>query len=224
MERVLVVCPASRDALFGRSVQSILSLERKGDLQVDVLFLIGGDGGHRWDNLCRKLEEAHRIALGAKYDALVTVDSDVIVPKDAVERMLAADADVVYGLYVLRATIGHWNVALEMDPTRDLPSGHLRLLTDDLEAAREAWGHVVPCVGHGQAISLVRRRVLRRVAFRREASFHGAPDWWFSLDCQELGVTQVADLSVVCGHIDRDPLRVLWPDPEARNLTRVEGL
>jgi len=208
--KVLIAVPAKRDMLYQRARDSILDLRWSDGSQVDTIFLVDGDEDIRWANLCRKLNEARRIALDGGYDALLTVESDIIVPQDALEKLAAVEADVVYGLFVLRFPPYHWNVT-----PRIRPWGQVRFLSEDPEAARAAWGKVIPCEGHGQAIGLIRTRVLEAIEFRNPHPDLRAQDWYFSFDCQRLGFSQMAHLGVVCGHIN--PCKhgdyVLWPAP-----------
>jgi len=179
--------------------------------QLDTVFLVDGDDESRWENLCRKLNDARRMALGGGYDALLTVESDIIVPPDALEKLAAVDADVVYGLFVLRFEPHHWNVATKMRPR-----GHVEFLTSNPAATQSAWGTVMDCEGHGQGICLIHRRVLEKIEFRNPKPDLHAQDWFFSFDCQRLGFRQMAHLGVVCGHID--PPLIYWPDALAPGL------
>jgi len=213
--RTLVAVPAKRDMLFNRSVESVLGLRWNDGRQVDTLFVTDGDRRGRWENLCRKLNWARRVFLNGPWEALLTVESDIVAPPDALERMSAVDADVVYGLFVLRFGDRHWNAALEMRP-----QGHLKLLSGEPEKAREAWGKVIDCEGHGQGICLIRRHVMEAMEFRNPRPEFYAQDWFFSFDCQERGFVQKIDLGVVCGHIDW-PL-IYWPNPDSETLYVVE--
>jgi len=215
--RVLVAVAALRDMLYQRARDSILGLRWSDGSQVDTIFLQDGDEDIRWANLCRKLNEARRMALDGGYDALVTVDSDIIVPHDALEKLTSVHAGVVYGLLVLRFPPYHWNVTPRMRPR-----GEVHFLTADAEAARAAWGKVIPCEGHGQAIGLIRKHVLETIEFRNPHPDLRAQDWYFSFDCQRLGFSQMAHLGVVCGHIDGEV--IYWPDPNYQRLYRMEDV
>lgn len=214
--RVLVAVPAKRDMLHPRAVESVLNLKWNSGARVDTVFLVDGDDQGRWENLCRKLKWARTLALQGSYDALLTIESDIIVPEDALEKLAAVDAGVVYGLFVLRFGDRHWNAATEMRP-----QGHLKLLSSDKETARAAWGKVIECEGHGQGICLIRRHVLDRIGFRNPKPKLYAQDWFFSFDCQEMGFKQMIHLGVACGHIEPTG-EVFWPDPKGRFLYRME--
>jgi len=203
--KVLVAVPAKRDMLYERARDAVLDMRWEDGSQIDTVFLVDGDDGSRWENLLRKLNQARALALEGGYDALLTVESDIIPPKDALQKLAAVDADVVYGLFVLRFPPYHWNVS-----TRMRPRGEVHFLSQDREAAREAWGKVIACEGHGQGICLIRRHVLEAIEFRNPKPELRAQDWYWSFDCQRLGFSQMHHLGVVCGHMDGETL--LLPD------------
>ena len=218
--KVLVAIPTKRGMLFRRANDSILQLEW-GE-QLDIMYLLGGDPEPLyWNNLLTKLNDAREVALNGGYDALLTIESDIIVPPDALKKMAAVDADVVYGLFALRLRYCQehpWNVSTV------LSEEGMTYLSDNVEAARAAWGKVIDSQGHGQGICLIHRNVLERFEFRTPQPMVKAPDWYISIDCQEAGFTQKHHLGVVCGHIDIDtkPLRTYWPDPVSPVLYSVE--
>ena len=161
-----------------------------------------------YNEITDKFNRARDIALNGDYDAMLTVESDVILPPLALERMSRVDADVVYGLYVSRHGNHQWLAASRLDErTADY-------LSDDLEFCRQAWGEVVDTVGVGMGCTLIHRPVLERIRFRRREGLL-ANDWYFALDCQTTGFKQAHDLGVVCGHMEAHPSpRIYWPNPE----------
>uniref|UniRef100_A0A6M3M1V1 Uncharacterized protein n=1 Tax=viral metagenome TaxID=1070528 RepID=A0A6M3M1V1_9ZZZZ len=211
---ILVAVPAKRDMLFRRANDSVLQLDWYG--QLDVLYLLGGASDPlAWNVVLKKLNEARILALYGNYDALYVGAGDIIMPPDALQRLAAVDADVVYLLTVLGQTPGHpWNI------NTSLSEGEMTFLSDNKEAARAAWGQVIDCAGHG--CGLIHRRVLEKLEFRTPLPMTYAQDWYLSIDCQREGFTQKADLGVVCGHISVNPLRIYWPDPNEETLYRTE--
>jgi len=216
--KVLIAVPAKRDMMHIVSRESVLTQRWKDGGQIDTLFLVDGDDKSRWENLCHKLQHARRMALVGGYDALLTVESDIILPDDALEKLWAVDAPVVYGLFVIKHPEHPWSVAVTMTVDK------LHLLTIDKPTARVMWGGAIRCEGHGQAVCLIRREVLEAIDFRNSKPETRAQDWYFSFDCQELGFKQMCHLGVVAGHIDYEDGRevIYWPDPEAENLCRKE--
>jgi hypothetical protein len=202
-------------------LRSMLSWYRMDfDGQVDYFQMLGGDyDAQPYDNVIRKYNKARAVVLGNGYDALMTIESDTIVPRDALKRLAAVEADVVYGLYVWRNGFPFWNAYMELGADHGLP------ISIDLQAVRAAWGKVIETKGVGNGCTLIRRRVLEALEFKWSPGEFGCCDWHLAVDCQRLGFVQKHDMGVVCGHIAVNPVhRILWPDPEAKGLYRQEVL
>lgn len=207
----LVVCVAAKQRLISGAVMSMMNLD-VGAEQLDYLFLVGGDSDpYPWANLCRKLNHARDVFLAGSWDTMLTVESDNIVPPDTLHKLLGVDADVVYGLYVIRYKQGSWNISLKMGPPP-----RLKLLSEDPERAKASWGKVIDCEGHGQGVCLIKRNVLHTLKFRTDWPEKYAPDWYLSMDCQRLGFSQKAHLGAVVGHAINES--VWWPTKEGNLL------
>lgn len=209
---------------YQRSLASILALE--ADHPTDYLMLANDDpysgdgpmGGYR--NLCGKLNHARDVFLAGDFDQMLLVEDDMIIPTDALMSLAAADTDVAYGLTCWRHGKPGWSPRLRLEG-----NGVVINLSDYPERAREAWEKVIDVAGVGTFCTLIRRRVMERLAFRLSDSLPVCCDWWFALDCQREGFTQRADLGVVCGHIaPGEPPRVIWPDVKEKRLWRMELL
>jgi len=232
--RVLVVVLVKREPpgqhwygarLYGRALQTIFRLD--WDEQLDYLFLVGGDQNIRgvhdkstaYLNIARKYEQARQHALACDYDALLEIESDMIVPPDALRKLAAVDAGVVYGLYVWRHGLPQWSAYTELHGKIGVS------LSKTPQLARRLWGKVVEVQGVGDGCTLIRRETLRQVQRWTDDGGFASCDWHLAEDCQALGIVQKAHLGVVCGHMSMEPSpRVLWPDPEAKRLYRVEFL
>ncbi len=159
------------------------------------------------------------MALDSGYDALWTVEADMIVPPDALRRLAAVDADVAYGLYVSRHGRLQWLAYLSVTEHSGTSISVLP------ERAREAWGKVIETQGAGMGCTLIHRHVLEAIPFRRISGTQLANDWYFSLDCIAHGFRQAHDMGCVCGHIQGLPSpKIYWPDPDDERLIRVEFL
>jgi len=165
----------------------------------------GGDDpalGH-YANLCAKHNRMRERVLDEGYDALLSIEADMIVPANAAVRLAAVDADVAYGLYVSRST-QMWLLFTELGPARGLS------MAANPEQAAAVFGQVVASKGAGMGCTLIHRRVLERVSFRLEPGARFADDWWFALDVAAAGLRQAHDTGLCCGHVLRDGL-VAWP-------------
>lgn len=170
-------------------------------------------------DLCDKHNEARRMVLDGDYDALLLIEADMIVPPDALSKLVALDVPVAYSLYVTRHVPHKW-LAL----TR-LTADDCEFVSDDPDYARRWFGdgtQAIETQGAGMGCTLIRRDVLETLAFRLDKFGANADDWAFALDCVAYGVLQVTHCGVVCGHIDNDV--VLWPDVDAPGLVRRERL
>ena len=166
-----------------------------------------------------KHNEARRLVLDGGYDALLLIEHDMIVPHDALQRLVALDVPVAYSLYVTRHVPRKW-LAL----TR-LTADDCEFVSDDPDYARRWFGNgqdAIETQGAGMGCTLIRRDVLEQLAFRLDRFGANADDWAFALDCSAYGVPPFTHCGVVCGHIDGGV--VLWPDADAPGLVRKEKL
>lgn len=163
-------------------------------------------------DLCDKYNRARQAVLEGGYDAMLHVDADMVVPMDTLERLCAVDTDVAYGLYVARKNPGHWLCWLDKDRSVSL--------NERPQVIRRYWSQQRRSYGAGMGCTLIKRHVLERLQFRTNGIV--AADWTFAQDCVNYGFSQAHDLGCVCGHIDND--KVLWADPGAPDLYRVEAI
>lgn len=221
--------PIVRGDIWHQAMDSMYQLEWDG--QLDYLLLIGGDDpATPVENITRKYNEVRDIALKNGYDALLTQESDMIVPRDALKRLAAVDADVAYGLYIWRRGAYFWTAYSTVKEKKG------RSISKDPRAAKEAWGGVIETKGVGMGCTLIHRHVLEALPFKKAPAMNWCCDWALALDCQEAGFVQKHDLRVICGHIQRDlgvggtgkgypqlP-KVLWPDITEPDFYRVEAI
>mgnify|MGYP000087165449 CR=1 FL=1 len=221
--RLLVVVPLFHK--YTRSLESIFNQDVP--CPVDYLTIANDDphtdgtlqGNYR--NIVRKYNRARELFLACDYDAFICMEDDIILPPNAIKRLLACESDVAYGLVCWRHGADKpWSARLP-DPTQPLG----RVLSETPEKARALWGQVVDVVGVGQACTLIRRRVLEQLEFRLEPDAVECCDWHFAKDCVTHGFTQRADLGLICGHITPHPTpRIVWPDKDEKRLWRVSRL
>jgi hypothetical protein len=210
--RVLIYMPLApiTPRVYARSLQSVLTVE--WGLPIDVVLGREDMDGQPnqimgYQNITDKYNRARDMALRGGYDALLTVESDMIIPPNALTRLCAVDADVAYGLYVSRHGQNRWLAFPYIDD-----QGYGVSLADDLLNAQAAWGCVVETHGVGLGCTLIHRRVLEQIEFRCPNA-RLACDWYFALDCRAAGFHQAHDCAVVCGHISGSGApKIYWPD------------
>jgi hypothetical protein len=199
---------------------------QRWDGPLDFMFLSGGDSEDGYQAVTDKYERARAQALAGGYDYLFCVEADMIVPPDALARLIRIGADVSYGLYCWRhgLALGMWSAYPILEPSKGYSLSHNK------DAARAVWGQLAIVAGVGLGCTLIRRNVLEQITFHHALGDEERPipvhcDWCLAEDCQRLGFTQVMDLSVVCGHIlDTTPRMVVWPDPNEADLFRLDPL
>ncbi|HNS38681.1 MAG TPA: hypothetical protein PKJ56_00370, partial [Promineifilum sp.] len=80
-------------------------------------------------NITHNYNKAIRMALDGGYDALLTIECDMVIPVDAIDGLMACDSDIAYSLYVWRHGMRNWSAYTEVAET------HGRTLSDEPDAA-----------------------------------------------------------------------------------------
>ena len=220
--RVLVFCPLHPEYphLWGRTVQGIFRLDWPYPLE--WLFKANDnphDNGK--DNITHNYNAARQAALSGGYDALLSIESDVIVPSDALSRLAELEADIGYSLYCWRRGRYRWSAYTELNNTTG------KSICEGPDRGRESWGRAMDVAGVGLGCTLIKRRVLESLEFRVEerTKAHISCDWWFAIDAVKMGFSQRADLGIVCGHASYTPTpRIIWPTNEGQQHYRIEEI
>lgn len=172
------------------------------DIAIDTYnpLPVDTDRKNRHENTLIKYRMARQRVLSEGYDALWTVEHDMIVPEDALVKMLDTDADVVYGLYMFRHLTPMMN-ALRATSGRYSDMSVSKFPELLAKGKRQGWLEVS---GAGNGCTLIYRRVLEKIDFRRAYGGVPIPDLPFATDCIQNGFKQVARFDVPCGHIKPD--------------------
>lgn len=164
--------------------------------------------GEKLRNVAAQYQRAWEMTLAGGYDALLTVEHDMTMPPDAIQKLYETDAKVVYGVYMLRhgtPTLSAWqyinNRSLGMS---------LSLYPNEVRKGRKQ-GWLEVC-GVGWGCTLIRREVLERITVRSTGG-GDAGDMAFATDCVRAGIRQIARFDVPCGHITPEGI-VLHPDKD----------
>lgn len=214
--RVMVFCPTYR--LEPETVAAVFALQWDGG--IDFLFtrdnpLDGSDDGRA--NILYNYEKGREAFLQGGYDAMLVIESDIIPPVDALQKLAAVDADVAYGLYLFRrgdppyaANVSRWVKGKN-------PDQPLNFFEADW---RKSWGKVIRCSGSGLGCVLIRRHVLEAITFRG-GKVHC--DTYFTEDVFAAGYSMKADMSVICGHKRPDGM-ILWPEQGGGHREEVPSM
>lgn len=162
--------------------------------------------GQKMRNVVAQYQRARDLCLAGDYDAMLTVEHDMVLPPDAIQKLYHTDAPVVYGVYMLRHgayTLNAWQYIND----RNLGMS-LSLYPDEVKRYREqGWGRVC---GVGWGCTLIRRPVLERLQIH-SANEADAGDLTFATECLRAGFVQIARFDVPCDHIDDRSGRILKP-------------
>ena len=181
------------------------------DIEIDTFnpLPVDIDRKNRHENTLIKYRKARQRVLVEGYDALWTIEHDMIVPQDALVKMLETDGDVVYGIYMFRCLPPILN-ALRCTTGR-YPDMSVSSFPDiEAKGKRQGWLEVS---GAGNGCTLIYRRVLEKIDFHRTEGGVPIPDLPFAADCIQNGFKQIARFDVPCGHIRPDG-KILWPFTE----------
>lgn len=208
IERVQIFTPVYR--LEPETVAAVLAMQWDGPLS--WVFQrdnpASGDdymAGHV--NILHQYQQGRQRFLNGNDDALLVIESDIIPPPDTLQKLAALDTDVAYGVYRFRKS-AIINI-FERYPGQPKNEGEsLTLHPLKLKAAREAG--VTVCSGAGLGVALIKRHVLEAFPFRTVEGDGGHCDTYFNRDVLQNGYTQMADMSVLCGHKDTDG-SIIWP-------------
>lgn len=220
MPRVLVFTPTHDDLLEPETVASVEALRFPEGTFDWVVSDENPHPGRDMRNVVHQFQRGRRLALEGGYDAMLSVEHDMIVPPDALSRLWTTDAAVVYGCYQLRHKMKSINL-FRYENNRSVGMS-LSLYPRELRLARQQ-GYI-EVSGAGFGCLLFRRRVLETVPFRDAGN---APDLPFATDCVRKGIKQIGRTDVVCGHIDRAWTQAtLWPfaEKDLGMVARVRAL
>ena len=207
--KILLFCPTykldnGKLAIRNETLESIskIKVPEGVDLEVEISinnpYPIIGIRNVDNENTLHQYRYARQRILDGNYDYLFIVEHDMIIPEDALVKMLATDADVVYGLYLFRQGKPLLNAARAVNSK--WPDMSLSNFPDILKKAREqGW---IEVSGYGFGCTLIRRKVLETFDMRRnETSGSPCPDMPFAADCLRHGFKQICRFDVICGHI-----------------------
>ena len=138
------------------------------------------------------------------YDYLFCLDQDVVLPQDAIQKLVSHGKDIVTGIY--------YNNFTKVDPKtgevlqRKLPTVWINSLKDKtkLVTIRKdvlESGKLIKIDSCGTGCILIHREVLEKVKFRWEDDKPGVDDVFFCIDALKLGYEIYADTNVICEHL-----------------------
>jgi hypothetical protein len=158
-------------------------------------------------NVLAQYQAGRAMCLEGGYDALLTVEHDMVIPDDALQKLWDANKPVTYAIYVMRH--GPPRLSAWVNSGFVQVSKAIDRHPDELARALEA--QVYPVSGVGFGCTLIRREILERFEFHKNNDeTEPCPDVPFAKDLIAAGVQQYAHFGVACGHVLATG-DVLWP-------------
>jgi glycosyltransferase involved in cell wall biosynthesis len=134
-----------------------------------------------------------------RYDYLLSVDSDIVLPNDALVKMLEADKDIISGLYIQRIP-NKQTVEVYMKT----PEGGCTNIPYHLLDGKG----IVEIAACGMGCALIKSEVFRKLeyphfVYKSALTMEGtvSEDVYFCIKAREAGFTVWADTSIKCDHI-----------------------
>jgi len=140
-----------------------------------------------------------------KFDYLFSIDSDIIVPKDALTKMLSYNKDAVSGVYIQRF---HDKQTSELYYLKD--GRHLNYQTNELPQ-----NSVIEVDAFGLGCALIKSEVFKNIDYPHfvysSALDHSqtlSEDVYFCMKAKENRFKLYADTSIICDHIGKHNFKV----------------
>jgi glycosyltransferase involved in cell wall biosynthesis len=140
-----------------------------------------------------------------KYDYLLSVDSDIVLPRDALIKMLSSDKDIITGLYIQRIPNKH-----TLEIYKDNETGGVSNVN-----IGDVPNHIFEISGCGMGCCLIKGEIFRTMEyphfFYKSAIEHKntvSEDIYFCKKAKYLGYTIWADPSIKCDHIGNTTYKV----------------
>jgi hypothetical protein len=201
MSKVLIAVPTF-ESIYPDTFKSIYDLD-KGEHELIFDFVRGYDTASARNNIVA-------LAKGYNADYVLMVDSDVVLPKDALSNLISHGENVVLGYYA------HRNRANDETPKTCLCklgeiNYTMQYTADELKAMRERGEYLFRIHGGGMGCALIRTSVFDRMPYpyydwkNYNDANHSllSEDLYFCEQCRYAGIEIFADSRVSCGHMFR---------------------
>jgi len=131
------------------------------------------------------------------YDYLLSLEQDVIPPKDIIEKLIAHNKKIITGIYFANNTMPDGSIALIplVYKLTDEKTLSMKPLSEE-EVFKDQLMKVVSC---GLGCVLIHKNVLEKIKFRYE--LNSFDDRWFCIDAYKLKIPIYADTSIRCKHM-----------------------
>jgi FkbM family methyltransferase len=195
-KKILIGIPTSKYVEI-ETFKSIWDLEVPGGYELDFQYFFG-----------YQISQIRNLAAewAKRYDYLFFVDSDMVLPKDSLRKLLSADKDIISGLYIQRIPNTH-----TLEVYMDTPNGGCTNIPYSLIKDRG----VVEVAACGMGCALIKSDVFRKMEyphfFYKEALTMKdtvSEDVYFCKKARASGFTVWADATIECDHKGTNFFRV----------------
>ena len=137
-------------------------------------------------------------ALKNNYDYFLSLEQDVIPPKDIIERMLKWNKKVITGVYFIHNIMPNGKSYL-------IPL--INILEENNKTMRtlnhnELWeSQLLKIFSCGLGCILIHKSVLEKIKFRYEKNIDTHDDRWFCIDLYEKNIDLYCDNTIKCKHL-----------------------
>lgn len=186
MKSVLIAVPTAK-YIEAETFKSIYDLIVPDNLEVDFKYFSGYQIDHTRNVIANSSKS---------YDYLLAIDSDMILPKNALERLASWDLDLVSGVYIKR----------QLDPIKyELYQKNAQGIVEDMQPVGDGLFEIDAC---GFGCVLIKTKVFDRVSQPYFCNTRYDPkaytvseDLYFCKQLRHAGIRLWADARVICGHI-----------------------
>lgn len=204
-KRILIAVPTAK-YIETETFKSIYDLEIPDGYETDFQYFYG-----------YQIDQIRNLAAewGKNYDYTLFVDSDIVLPKDSLKKMLLADKDIISGLYIQRIPNSH-----TMEVYMDTQGGGVTNIPHEYIDGRG----IVEIAACGMGCCLINGSVFRKMEyphfFYKSAIEHRdtiSEDVYFCMKARQYGFRVWADESIRCEHIGQTKFLV-QPTKKVSNL------
>ena len=210
-KKILIAIPTNK-YIEPETFKSVYDLDVPDGYQTDFQFFYG----YQIDQIRNLIAE-----WAMRYDYLFSVDSDIVLPKDTLVKMINADKDIISGMYIQRIPGTH-TLELYIDTGN---GGCTNIPIEDIEG--EGIVEIVAC---GMGCALIKGEVFRTLDYPhfyyQSALDHKdtvSEDIYFCKKAREQGFSVWADETIRCEHIGNSKFLVKPYEPRER-MSRLEKI
>lgn len=195
MPKVLIAMPCM-DTIPVQTVGSLLGLDKPSGSQ--IVFVANSLVYDARDQLCQ-------IAINNNMDYLLFIDSDMIFPKDSLDKLIARDKDIVSGVYYARKG-NHEPVVYKGIKKSPFRKPQIERFTKD-ELSKDFF-EIGAC---GMGLCLIKIDVIKKIWSKKQEPFrplkHIGEDLSFCVRAKKSGFKIYADSTIELGHIGQTTFR-----------------